>query len=443
MRTPRSITSMKSGQRFLTSKNVLAVILGGGAGTRLFPLTKDRAKPAVPLGGKYRLVDIPISNCLNSGFNQIHLLTQFNSASLHRHISQAYKMDHFSGGYVEILAAEQTPSDTSWYQGTADAVKKNLTHLLNHPFDYLVILSGDQLYHMDLRDLVHRHIEKEAEITVATLPVPRKDVHGFGVMKLGEDERINDFIEKPKEKELQDRFRLPPEWYSRLGIEGKDELWLASMGIYVFNRETLTELLVGDQHDFGKHIIPAAIKSRRVFGYIFQGAWEDIGTIKAFFEANLDLASEKPRFNFFDYSAPTFTRPRFVPSTKINAATIECSIVSEGCILNHTTIRHSVIGLRTLVGEKSVIQRCVVMGNDLFESRESIAQNTAAGCPRIGIGRNTRIENAIIDKNVRIGDDCVITPEGKAENVDHPLYYIRDGIVIVPKNGCIPSGTKI
>jgi glucose-1-phosphate adenylyltransferase len=388
-------------------------------------------------------VDIPISNCLNSGFNQIHLLTQFNSASLHRHISQAYKMDHFSGGYVEIMAAEQTPSDASWYQGTADAVKKNLTHLLNHPFEYLLILSGDQLYSMDLRDLVHGHIENNADITVATLPVVRKDVPGFGVMKLAEDERIIDFVEKPKEREVQDRYRLPAEWYSRLGIESRDELWLASMGIYVFTRKALTDLLVENQHDFGKHIIPGAIKSHRVFGYIFQGAWEDIGTIKAFFEANLDLASDHPRFNFFDYSAPTFTRPRFLPSSKINGATLECSILSEGCILNYATIKHSVIGLRTIIGRNSLLSRAVVMGSDFFESQESVRDNAAAGRPRIGIGENTRIENAIIDKNVRIGDNCVISPAGKPENVDHPLYYIRDGIVIVPKNGCIPSGTKM
>jgi glucose-1-phosphate adenylyltransferase len=434
---------MKTGRKFLSSRNVLAVILGGGAGTRLFPLTKDRSKPAVPLGGKYRLVDIPISNCLNSGFNQIHLMTQFNSASLHRHISQAYKMDHFSNGYVEILAAEQTPSDTSWYQGTADAVKKNLNHLLNHPFEYLLILSGDQLYSMDLRDLIFSHIENEADITVATIPVPRKDVAGFGVMKLAEDERIIDFIEKPKERAAQDVYRLPQQWYARLGIESTEELWLASMGIYVFNRAALTDMLVGNRDDFGKHVIPDAIKSHRVFGYIFQGAWEDIGTIKAFFEANLDLASDHPRFDFFDYATPTFTRPRFLPSSKINAATLECSILSDGCILNGATIRHSVIGLRTCVGKNAVIERSVVMGNDYFESKESIEQNAAAGRPRIGIGENTRIKNAIIDKNVRIGDDCVITPEGKPENVDHALYYIREGILIVPKNGCIPSGTKI
>lgn len=433
---------MKKGL-FLTSRDVLAVILGGGAGTRLFPLTKDRSKPAVPLGGKYRLVDIPISNCINSGFNQIHLLTQFNSASLHRHISQSYKMDHFSNGYVEILAAEQTPSSTSWYQGTADAIRKNLSHLLTHPFEYLLILSGDQLYHMDYRELVHAHIETQADITVATLPVARKDVHGFGVMKLAADLRITDFIEKPKQREQQDQYKLPLEWYPRLGLSGTEELWLASMGIYVFTRKALLDLVVEDQHDFGKNIIPAAIKTHRVSGYVFQGAWEDIGTIKAFFEANLDLAADHPRFNFFDYNIPTFTRPRFLPSSKINGATLECSILSEGCILNQATIRHSVIGLRTIIGQNTVIQRTVVMGNDYFESRDSIAENKAAGRPGIGIGENSRIENAIIDKNVRIGDNCVISPAGKEENVDHPLYYIRDGIVIVPKNGCIPSGTRI
>jgi glucose-1-phosphate adenylyltransferase len=434
---------MNRGHGFLSAKNVLAVILGGGAGTRLFPLTKDRSKPAVPVGGKYRLVDIPISNCINSGFNRIHLLTQFNSASLHRHISQSYKMDHFSGGYVELLAAEQTPSDTTWYQGTADAVRKNLAHLLTHPFEYLLILSGDQLYHMDYRDLIQAHVENGAEITVATIPVTRQDVHGFGVMKLAEDLRITDFIEKPKERELQDRYKLPVEWYQRLGLNGKDELWLASMGIYVFNRQALLNLLVEDQHDFGKNIIPAAIKSNRVFGYIFQGAWEDLGTIKAYFEANLDLASDTPRFNFFDYDSPTFTRPRFLPSSKINGATLECSILSEGCLINYATIRHCVIGLRTMIGPNALLEHSVILGSDYFETSESISANQAQGKPRIGIGENTRIVRAIIDKNVRIGSDCVITPEGKPENVDHPLYYIRDGIVIVPKNGWIPSGTKI
>jgi glucose-1-phosphate adenylyltransferase len=296
---------------------------------------------------------------------------------------------------------------------------------------------------MGLRDLVQAHIEKDAEVTVATLPVPRKDVAGFGVMKLAEDERITDFIEKPKEREAQDLYRLPIDWYARLGIEGREERWLASMGIYVFSRRALIELLVGDQHDFGKHVIPNAITSRRVFAYIFQGAWEDIGTIKAFFEANLDLASEKPRFDFFNNVAPTFTRPRFLPSTKINGATVECSILSDGCIINYANIRHSVIGLRTILARNASVERTVVMGADFFESQESIRQNAEAGRPRIGIGENTRIINAIIDKNVRIGDNCVITPEGKPDHADHALYYIRDGIVIIPKNGCVPSGTQI
>jgi glucose-1-phosphate adenylyltransferase len=431
------------GRKFLGSSNVLAVILGGGAGTRLFPLTKDRSKPAVPLGGRYRLVDIPISNCINSGFNQIHLLTQFNSASLHRHISQSYKMDHFSGGYVELLAAEQTPSDTSWYQGTADAVRKNLAHLLNHPFEYLLILSGDQLYQMDYRDIIYAHIEAKADVTVATLPVKRGDVPGFGVMKLAEDLRITDFIEKPKQREAQDPYRLPVEWYERLGLEGREELWLASMGIYVFNRKALLELLREDEHDFGKHLIPRAISSHRVYGYVFQGSWEDIGTIKAFFDANLDLAAEHPRFNFFDFTTPIFTRPRFLPSSKINGATIECSIVSEGCIINHATIRHSVVGLRMMIGRNALVERTVMMGSDFFESGDAIEENIAAGRPRVGIGENTHIQNAIIDKNVRIGANCVINPHGKPDSVDHALYYIRDGILIVPKNGCIPDGTRI
>jgi glucose-1-phosphate adenylyltransferase len=266
---------------------------------------------------------------------------------------------------------------------------------------------------MDYRDLVRAHIENGADVTVSTVPVQRKDVHGFGVMKLAEDLRITDFTEKPKDRALQDQYKLPVEWYQRLGLSGSEELWLASMGIYVFNRQALVDLLSENQHDFGKHVIPTAIKSHRVYGYIFQGAWEDIGTIKAFFEANLDLASDHPRFNFFDHSAPTFTRARFLPSSKINGATLECSILSEGCILNYATIRHSVIWLRTIVGKNTLIQRTVVMGADFFEPQSSIAENAAVGRPRIGIGENTRIENAIVDKNVRIGDNCVITPEGK------------------------------
>ncbi len=425
------------------TSNVLAVIMGGGAGTRLFPLTKERSKPAVPLAGKYRLVDIPISNCINSNLKRIYVLTQFNSASLHRHISQSYKFDHFSGGFVEILAAEQTPTSTSWYEGTADAVRKNLTHFLNHDFEYLVILSGDQLYRMDFRRIISQHIESYADLTVATIPVPRDQAQGLGIMQINEEKRIVRFVEKPKEEAVLDSLKVPRESYDRLGIEGEEDFLLASMGIYVFNRDLIVKLLDNKHTDFGKHIIPDAIKQHRVFSYVFQGYWEDIGTIGSFFEANLDLVSELPRFNFFDMAAPVFSRPRFLPGTKINGATIDHAILSDGCIINHSTIRHSLVGIRSVVGNGSELNRVVLMGGDYYESHASIMENELLGKPRIGIGQNTRIENAIIDKNARIGDNVVISPEGKPKEVDHPLYHIRDGVVIIPKNGVVPHGTVI
>jgi glucose-1-phosphate adenylyltransferase len=322
-------------------------------------------------------------------------------------------------------------------------VRKNLSHLLTHPFEYLLILSGDQLYQMDYREIVGYHVEHGADVTVATLPVVRRDVPGFGVMKLGQDLRITDFIEKPKERELQDRYKLPVEWYERLGLTSAEELWLASMGIYVFSRQALLDLVVEDDHDFGKHIIPEAIKSRKVVGYIFQGAWEDLGTIKAFFEANLDLASDLPRFNFYDFMMPTFTRARFLPPSKVNGATLESSILSEGCLVSQATIQQSIVGLRTVIGRNAHIRRTVIMGSDYYETQQAIADNAAAGRPRIGIGNNTRNEHAIIDKHVRIGENCVITPAANPDEVEHPHYYEREGIIIVPKNGCIPSGTKL
>lgn len=423
--------------------NVLSIIMGGGQGTRLFPLTRERSKPAVPLAGKYRLVDIPISNCINSGLKRIYLLTQFNSASLHRHISQSYKFDHFTGGFVEILAAEQTFTDTSWYQGTADAVRKNLLHFLNHNFEYALILSGDQLYRMDFRHIITQHIQAGADLTIATMPVDRKSATSLGIMQINEERRITRFEEKPKEDAVLDTLRLPPDWYERLGIVGEEEYFLASMGIYVFNRDVLLKLLDNTHTDFGKHIIPGAIKTHRVYSYVFQGYWEDIGTIRSFFEANLNCVSELPQFNFFDMAAPIFTRPRFLPGSKINGAIIDHAIVSDGCILNHAKISTSIIGIRSLVDAGSSLYRTILLGCDYFESEQSILENAAAGRPKIGIGKNTRIENAIVDKNARIGDNCVITPEGKPDNVDHPLYYIRDGIVIVPKNGVIPHGTII
>lgn len=417
--------------------------MGGGQGTRLFPLTKDRAKPAVPLAGKYRLVDIPISNCINSRFRRVYILTQFNSASLHRHISQSYKFDHFSGGFVEILAAQQTFTDTSWYEGTADAVRKNLIHFLDHDFDYLLILSGDQLYRMDFHAVVEQHRDLGADITIATIPVGRNEASSLGIMQIDEQLRITRFVEKPKEEAVQDSLRLPQEWHSKLGIEGGRELFLASMGIYVFNRKVIQELLNNDLTDFGKHIIPQSIQTHKVFSYVYQGYWEDVGTIRSFFEANLDITAELPRFNFFDMGAPIFSRPRFLPGSKINGAQIDHAVVTDGCIINHAAISHSIVGLRTNVGPGSHLHRVVVLGSDYYESAESISQHEMAGQPRIGIGANCKIENAIIDKNARIGDNVTISPVGKPDKVDHPLYFIRDGIVIVPKNGVIPHGTVI
>jgi glucose-1-phosphate adenylyltransferase len=417
--------------------------MGGGQGTRLFPLTKDRAKPAVPLAGKYRLVDIPISNCINSGFRRIYILTQFNSASLHGHISRTYKFDHFSSGFVEILAAQQTFTNTSWYEGTADAVRKNLVHFLDHDFDYLVILSGDQLYRMDFREMVEQHIETGAEISVATIPVERKECHALGIMQMDADSRITRFVEKPKEAALLDPLKISTEMRTQLGIKTDGDAFLASMGIYVFNRNVICELLDNPLSDFGKHIIPHAIQSRRVFSYVYQGYWEDIGTIRSFFEANLDLVSELPRFNFFDMSSPIFSRPRYLPGSKINGAQIDHAVISDGCIINHANINRTIVGLRTIVGAGTTLNRVIVIGSDYYESKESVEKNEIDGKPRIGIGENCKIENAIIDKNARIGNNVTISPAGKPENADHEKYFIRDGIVIIPKDAVIPHGTVI
>jgi glucose-1-phosphate adenylyltransferase len=431
------------GRQSVNTSNVLSVIMGGGQGTRLFPLTKERSKPAVPLAGKYRLVDIPISNCINSGLRRVYLLTQFNSASLHKHISQSYKFDHFSGGFVEILAAEQTYSDNSWYQGTADAVRKNKMHFRNHDWDHMLILSGDHLYRMDFRHILHQHAETGADITIATLPVARAETTALGILQIDADRRINRFVEKPTDKAVQDSLRLEPAWYPQLGIQNGRELFLASMGIYVFKRDVIFRLLENTLADFGKDIIPQAIKDLRVYSFVFQGYWEDIGTIRAFFNANLDVTNELPRFNLFDMSAPIFSRPRFLPGSKINGAQIDHAVISDGCIINRAVITHSIVGLRCMVGDGTVLNRAILLGSDYYESLESIAEHEKAGKPRIGIGANCRIENTIVDKNARIGDNVVLSPAGKPDKLDHPNYYIRDGIVIVPKNGVIPHGTKI
>ena len=436
----------RTGRQSLNTSTVLCVIMGGGQGTRLFPLTKDRAKPAVPLAGKYRLVDIPISNCINSGFRRIYILTQFNSTSLHSHISRTYKFDQFTSGFVEILAAQPTLTNTSWYEGTADAVRKNLIHFLNHDFDYLIILSGDQLYRMDFRLMIAQHVETGADITVATIPVGRREAQSLGIMQIAEDRRITRFEEKPKDPAVLDSLRLEPGWNPKLGIvepAAQGELFLASMGIYVFNRDLIRSLLDNPLTDFGKHIIPQAIDERRVYSHIFQGYWEDIGTIRLFFEANLDLVSELPRFNFFDMNAPIFSRPRFLPGSKINSAQIDHALVADGCIINYASISNSIVGLRMVVGAGTELNRVISLGSDYYESQESVEQHEREGKPRIGIGANCKIENAIIDKNARIGNNVKISPAGKPEKVDHELYYIRDGIVIIPKNAIIPHGTVI
>ena len=422
---------------------VLSVVMGGGRGSRLFPLTRDRSKPAVPLAGKYRLVDIPISNCINSRLNQIYLLTQFNSASLHQHISYSYKFDHFSQGFVDILAAEQTPTSDSWYEGTADAVRKNLIHILNNDFEYMLILSGDQLYRMDFREIIASHMERDAELTVATIPVGREFAPGFGIMHNDEQGRISKFVEKPGTPELLDSLKLPAEQLAKQELEPGSDHYLASMGIYLFNRQTLIELLENEMSDFGKHIIPRSIGTHRVYSFVYQGYWEDIGTIRAFFEANLDMTSTMPQFDFFQMETPVYTRPRFLPASKINGAAIDQAIISDGCIIDRSRISQSLIGVRCLIAPGCRVHRSILLGSNNYETEASKAASDQDGIPRIGVGGNTRIENTIVDKNARIGADCVITPEDKPEQLDGKNYFIRDGIVIIPKNAVIPDGTVI
>src|SRR6187401_735761 len=420
-----------------TLQRTLGIIMGGGAGTRLFPLTKDRAKPAVPIGGKYRIVDISISNCLNSGLRSIYLLTQFNSMSLHRHIQASYKFDNFSRSFVDILAAQQTPEGSQWYQGTADAVRQNMRYFLEHPYDYYLILSGDQLYRMDFRALLHQHIRLGADITLATKPVARHQVFEFGIMQSGVDRRITGFIKKPSDQSGVQEMKMSPELLRSIGANENDELFQASMGIYVFNRNVLIESLESDLFDFGNHIIPLSINDRHVSAFIFEGYWEDIGTIRAFYEANLDLTDVVPEYSFFEPESPIYTHPRFLPGSKINGATLRQAIISDGCIISDAHIERSVIGVRSIIRSGATIRNSVIMGGDFFEAS---APPTSPDVPAIGIGRNCVIDRAIIDKNARIGDGVVITPKAKEANLDANNYFIRDGIVVVPKDAVIPAG---
>ncbi|MEP6848243.1 MAG: glucose-1-phosphate adenylyltransferase [Acidobacteriota bacterium] len=426
--------------------NVVALILGGGAGSRLFPLTQERSKPAVPLGGKYRLIDVPISNCINSDITQIFVLTQFQSASLNRHVSRTYRFSSFSTGFVEVLAAEQTKENANWFQGTADAVRQILPHLRDWKVSTLMILSGDHLYRMDYRKFLARHFETNADLTISVIPCTRGEAEEFGLLKTDEKGAIVEFKEKPKGEALEE-MRVDTTRFGLKESESEQRPYLASMGIYVFNYPKLVELLKADTTwvDFGKEIIPAAIKNYNVQAHLFKGYWEDIGTIRAFYNANLDLAAPLPKFNFFDTEAPIYTRSRYLPPSKMHDCDIGNSMISEGCILNGVYARSSIIGLRSRIDPGTRIESSIVMGADYFESLEEIRSNIDANKPHIGIGQNCTIRGAIIDKNVRIGRNVQLVNTMGADNFDDPhgCYYVRDGIVIIPKNAVIPDGTVV
>ncbi len=421
----------------MNNNNVTVLILGGGQGKRLFPLTSYRSKPAVPMGGKYRLVDIPISNSINSGFRRIFVLTQFNSTSLHRHIHRTYPYEYFHQTSVELLAAEQTPSTTDWFQGTADAVRKHIPHYHLEEADTVVILSGDHLYRMDYRDILRFHEERGADVTVSTAPVTQKEVRHFGIMQVRTSGQITAFREKPSPKENIHSFIIPETIRSTFKVRGPKELYLASMGVYVFKAKVLIEALAGREADFGKEVIPKAIHKHKVYGYIFNGYWRDIGTIKSFYEASIDLTKDNPSFNFFTPKGVVFTRARFLPPSKIIDAKLRNALIAEGCILEGATIENSVIGLRSVISKGTVIRRSVLMGNDFYR----LEQPGSRG--RLGIGRDCRIENCILDKNVCIGNDVVISNRRGVREENGKNYCIRDGVVIIPKGTVIPDRAVI
>jgi len=423
--------------------HVLSIILAGGAGKRLFPLTQDRSKPAVPLGGKYRLIDVPISNCLNSGLKRIFVLTQFNSASLNRHIANTYRFDPFAEGFIEVLAAEQTMTNPNWFQGTADAVRQHLHRFTGRENDYQLILSGDQLYRMDYRKLLDSHWKRGADVTICVIPKNESMASSFGLLKLGSDGRVEQFREKPRGNALREMqtdtaaLGLAPE-------ESKKRPYLASMGIYLFKSNILTDLLAdASMIDFGYQVIPSAIEKCDVYGYLFDDYWEDLGTVEAFYKANMDLTGSDPHFDFHDMTAPIYTRARFLPSTRVEHCDIRDSIISEGSILRGARIFNSVVGIRSQIGENTELERVMMMGADFYEDDEDFEYNRQLGIPNIGIGKGSIIRNAIIDKNAHIGENVRIVNEERVQNFDGAGYYIRDGIVIVPKGGVLQTGTVI
>jgi glucose-1-phosphate adenylyltransferase len=421
--------------------DVLSIILGGGKGTRLFPLTQSRAKPAVPFGGKYRLVDIPISNCINANLRQIYIVTQFNSASLHLHIGQTYVFDSFTNGYVELLAAEQTLEHSGWYEGTADAIRKNMLHFRTQKPKYYIILSGDQLYRMDLQDVLKKHIDSNAAITIACTTISREDASQLGILKADKNNQITKFMEKPgPTKDISD-YRAPPEMRSE---KFKDDCYLGSMGIYVFNSKAMEDCLSSEMTDFGKEIIPDAIGKYKVNAYNFQGYWEDIGTIKNFYDTNLELTSLKPRFDIYDEQKQIFTHMRNLPPSKMNVSNLNQSIASEGCIITNANITNSIVGIRTIIETGSSLNGVVCMGADYYENEIRKAQNAEERIPNVGIGRGVIIKGAIIDKNVCIGEGCRIGVDDiKRADGNYGQYYVVDGIIVIPKNTILYPGTVI
>ena len=425
----------------MDSKSVISIVLGGGAGSRLYPLTASRSKPAVPIAGKYRLVDIPISNCINSNLNRILVLTQFNSASLNKHIKNTYQFSMFSKGFVDIIAAEQTPDNAGWFQGTADAVRQSLRHINGYDFEYVLILSGDQLYQMDFEEMIDNHAASGADISIATIPVGDREAPEFGILKTNEENVITSFIEKPGAE-------LLPDWVSDTGTEMKanGRNYLASMGIYIFNRKLLFDLLETekkDATDFGKEIIPTSIEKYKVISYQYDGYWTDIGNIYSFFEANLALTLDLPPFNLFDNQKVVYSRARMLPPAKISGTTLEKTIIAEGSIINASRIENSVIGVRSRIGHGSTIVSCYIMGNDYYETINEIAANREKGIPQCGIGDRCYIKNTIVDKNCRIGNDVRINGGSHLEPSDHALYTVKDGIVVIKKQAILPDGFVI
>ncbi len=423
--------------------SVVTIILAGGQGKRLYPLTQKRSKPAVPIAGRFRLIDIPISNCIHSGLRKIFILTQYSSESLHRHIFLTYRFDSFTKDFVTILSAQQTLESPDWYQGTADAVRQNLRFVRTEG-DLVLVLSGDHLYRMDYRKFIDFHREKKADISIAVYPVYSSQVPDLGVMKVNDQGQIVAFLEKPKDPAQIENMKAPEDMFRQFDIDPAGRTHLASMGVYLFNWEVLKGLLEkSDYEDFGREVIPASITQKNVYGYFFDGYWEDIGTIRSFFDVHMDLTQPLPRFNFYDEEKPIFTRARFLPGSKILSSGVQNSILCEGSIINNSKILHSIIGIRSRIGNNAVIERSVLMGADFFESKDEIERNLQKKIPKIGIGNDCVIRKAIIDKNARIGNGVKLVNEKGIEEETQEDYAIRDGIIVVPKNATIPDGTEI